>query len=55
MFFTENSRWKEYILLIKSERASFKTYELYYHCLKNEVSIKDFFSKCDQIRNFPRF
>ena len=21
------------------------------HCTKNEVSIKDFFSKCDQVRN----
>ena len=24
------------------------------HCTKNEVSIKDFFNKCDQIRSFLR-
>ena len=25
-----------------------------FHCTKNEVSIKHFFSKCDQIRSFLR-
>ena len=29
---------------------SFAQFEKLAHCTKNEVSIKDFFSKCDQIR-----
>ena len=42
-----------YIRIIRKLPFRMLTFVLI-HCSKNEVSIKDFFSKCDQIRSFLR-
>ena len=36
---------------IRSLSSGIWTGGIYQHCTKNEVSIKDFFSKCDQIHS----
>ena len=38
------------IIVLKSSRFFWRFYFFSYHCTKNELSIKDLSSKCDQIR-----